>query len=81
LISPNPASLDDVVSFLGKVVKDGEKRIGTWADEGDVLITRLGDAVVIRRMNGQYLTNLDFAKGGNILKRWAEATPLHWIWP
>jgi hypothetical protein len=36
---------------------------------------RLGDAVVIRRMNGEYVTNLDFARGGNIVQRWANATP------
>ena len=76
-----PDSLDDVAAFLGQVVKKGETRIGTWAQEGDVLISRLGDAVVIRKLNGQYLTNLDFSKGGNILKRWTEGTPMHWVAP
>ena len=78
---PRPNSLDDVQEFLSSVVRSGETKIGTWAQEGDVLISKLGDAIVIRKMNGQYLTNLDFAKGGNIVKRWSEGTPRHWIMP
>ncbi|MFN7730527.1 MAG: polymorphic toxin-type HINT domain-containing protein [Pirellula sp.] len=76
-----PNSLGDVQEFLSSVIRNGETRIGTWAQEGDVMISKLGDAIVIRRLNGQYLTNLDFAKGGNIVKRWSESTPIHWIMP
>jgi len=72
---PITRSVRGAQSFIGHVVRSGERRIGTWGDLGQVQMHRLGDAVAIRRMNGEYVTNLDFARGGNIVQRWANATP------
>lgn len=73
---PRPNTLEDVQSFLSKVIQTGERRIGAWGDLGRVYFHRLGDAVVITRHGGQYVTNLDLSKGGAIVDRWATATPV-----
>ena len=68
-----PKTLDDVKAFLDQVMKTEETRVGTWGDVGQARFYRLGDAVVVTRMNGQYVTNLDTIKGGSIVQKWAEA--------
>lgn len=70
---PRPETLNDIQQFLEHVVREGEQRIGTWGDIGQVRISRLGDAVVIRRIDRDYVTNLDFSLGGNIVDRWNDA--------
>ena len=54
---PRPGSLDQVKQFLESVVQQGEQRIGQWGDLGQVRFSRLGDAIVIRRMDGKYVSN------------------------
>jgi hypothetical protein len=73
---PRPKTIDDVKQFLERVVAQGEQRIGQWGDLGQVRFSRLGDAIVVRRMSGEYVTNLDFSKGGNIVDRWTNAVPI-----
>jgi len=71
-----PRGLDETKQFLERVVATGEQRIGTWGDLGRVRMSKLGDAVVIRRMTGEYVTNMDASRGGTIVVRWTNATPV-----
>lgn len=75
-----PRTIDEVEEFLAYVVANGEHRVGARMPGRGAEIPgahwyRLGDAIVVTRPNGQYLTNLDFARAGSALD-WNAALPV-----
>jgi hypothetical protein len=69
-----PDTQEDVMEFLRYVVARGEHRVGVWATL-DVNFYRLNDAIVLTRMDGKYLSNMDLSLGGNIVRQWDAARP------
>jgi len=51
-------------AFVTRVVTDGTSAIGRFKNVENAQFSRLGDAVVVRRMNGEWLSFLDATKGG-----------------
>ena len=51
-------------SFIRHVVSNGKTLTGPYMSIGNSQWSRLGNAVVVRRMNGEFVTFLDATKGG-----------------
>ena len=60
------AAMDD---FINKVLSEGTTKAGKYMTIEDALWSKLGNALVIRRPNGEFLTFLDYSKGG-VAKGW-----------
>jgi hypothetical protein len=73
-----PSTLPELLEFAAYVIQNGERRVGTWMrGRPDQILGarwyRLGDAVVVTRPNGEYITNLDGA-GGGAMRDWPEVS-------
>lgn len=55
--------------FITKVISEGTTRVGNYMTIEGALWSKLGNALVIRRPNGEFLTFLDYSKGG-VAKGW-----------
>jgi hypothetical protein len=55
------AAMDD---FINKVLSEGRTKTGKYMTIEQALWSKLGNALVIRRPNGEFLTFLDYSKGG-----------------
>ncbi len=59
-----PETFSAMDDFLNIVISNGTTKTGRYMSIENALWSKLGDAIVIRRMNGEFLTFLDYAKGG-----------------
>lgn len=50
--------------FITKVAVEGRAGVSPYMTLGNAQWSRLGDAVVVRKMNGEFITFLDATKGG-----------------
>lgn len=55
--------------FIEKVVKEGERKIGDYMTLGKCQWSKLGDGIVIRKMNGEFVTFLKHSLG-DVAKQW-----------
>jgi hypothetical protein len=55
--------------FIKKIIKEGDSRIGDYMTLGDCIFTKLDDAIVIRKLDGEFVTFLDYSLGG-VAKQW-----------
>ena len=53
-----------MLNYVNKVVDKGEQRTGEYMTIENALWSKLGNSIVIRRPNGEFLTFLDYSKGG-----------------
>jgi hypothetical protein len=60
------AAMDE---FINKVISEGTAKTGQYMTVEGALWSRLGNALVIRRPTGEFLTFLDYSKGG-VAKGW-----------
>lgn len=58
--------------IIDEIVQTGETRQLRYVDIQNALWSKKGDAIVIRRPNGEFLTFLDYSKGG-IAQSWQVA--------
>lgn len=56
-------TLRESQEFIQHVVVNGERCLSRWQDIGEVQFHKHGDALVIRRPNGSYVTHMDYARG------------------
>jgi len=59
-----PATQSAMKNWIGTVVGQGETKTGQYMTFEGAIWSRLGDGIVIRRSNGEFLTYLDYRKGG-----------------
>ncbi len=64
-----PATRAAMQSFIAKVVTEGARKTGQYMTIEGAQWSKLGDAMVIRKPNGEFLTFLDYSKGG-VAKGW-----------
>jgi len=57
-------------AFLEKVVQGGVKKTGKFKDVVNAEWHKLGDAIVVRRPNGEWLSFLDYSKKSPLSKLW-----------
>jgi hypothetical protein len=64
-LSPaDPATVGQMQRFIQQVTRTGQTKFGRYMTIADAQWTKLGDAIVIRRANGEFLTFLDRRLGG-----------------
>jgi len=51
-------------AWVEKVVEEGTTKHGPYMAFGDAIWIRVGNGIVVRRSNGEFLTYLDYRKGG-----------------
>lgn len=65
----NPNTVKAMKNFIQHVVRNGDTRFGRYMTFPDAQWSRLGDGIVIRRANGEFVTFLDYSLGG-VAKQW-----------
>jgi len=55
--------------FINKVVKEGEERVGEYMTLGDCVWHKLDNDIVVRKMDGEFVTFLD-KKLGDVANQW-----------
>ncbi len=65
----NPATVTRMQEFIQRVVRNGETKFGRYMTFPDAQWSKLGNGIVIRRANGEFVTFLDYALG-RVAKRW-----------
>jgi hypothetical protein len=66
----NPETLAAIKGFIDKVVNEGAKKTGKFKDVVDAEWHKLGDAIVVRRPNGEWLSFLDYSKKSPLSNLW-----------
>jgi hypothetical protein len=51
-------------NYISKVVNEGSQKTGQYMTFPDAQWSKLGNSIVVRRSNGEFLTFLDHSKGG-----------------
>jgi hypothetical protein len=60
--SPSKAATQEAFKdYIQKVVKEGESYVSSYMTQGDVIWTKLGDSIVIRKLDGEFVTHLSTA--------------------
>ena len=59
-----PATRKAMENFITRVVIDGKTTYGRYMTYAEAQWSRLGDAIVVRQMDGTFITFLDATKGG-----------------
>jgi hypothetical protein len=60
----NPATEQAMRKFIEKVVAEGERKTGRYLSVENATFSKLGDGLVVRHANGEFITFLNYAKGG-----------------
>jgi hypothetical protein len=64
-LSPSdPATVGIMRAYIQQVVRTGQTKFGRYMTFPDAIWTKLDDAIIIRRANGEFVTFLDYAQGG-----------------
>ncbi len=66
----NPETLAAMKAFIDKVVNEGAKKTGKFKDVVDAEWYKLGDAIVVRRPDGEWLSFLDYSKKSPLSNLW-----------
>jgi hypothetical protein len=66
----NPETLTAMKAFIDKVVNEGAKKTGKFKDVVDAEWYKLGDGIVVRRPNGEWLSFLDYSKKSPLSNLW-----------
>ncbi len=65
----SPEGQEQIKAIIDNIVQNGESRQIPWGKEyPDAIWHKLGDSIVIRQANGEFITFLDYGKGGGALK-------------
>jgi hypothetical protein len=62
----SPGKLETEIAmkeYITKIVKEGDKKTGVYMTLGDVRWYKLGDGIVIRRLDGEFVTFLNYSRG------------------
>lgn len=57
-------------AFIEKVVQEGTQKTGKFKDVVDAEWYKLGDAIVVRRPNGEWLSFLDYSLESPLSRLW-----------
>ncbi|WP_346882347.1 polymorphic toxin-type HINT domain-containing protein [uncultured Algibacter sp.] len=65
-------SVAQVEGYMARVVKEGQSFVSPYMTQGNVIWSKFGDSIVLRKLNGEFITHLNTAttKGQATLKHW-----------
>jgi hypothetical protein len=69
----DPNTIRAMENYIQRVVDIGEQRTGIYMTLGNCKWSKLGDAIVVRKLDGEFVTFLDYSKKG-VTFQWNLAT-------